>query len=230
MPEPTSQATPQEPVTPEGVQVPEFTPETGSPQPEPQTEKPPTLEDFRRIAREEATRVAQSQVAKGETRIRKEIQEKFAALDQTRSTLNLSDQQVAEARQKIVAEVYSSTDEEEPPTEQPQPQVESDVDQAIQFMNAQIGIVFAEAGQSVTKTDPEFPDLQKAINAAWSDPNGLAKILTAAHKAAIAKTTRLQRTQQTAAGRVIGGGQPISGQVQPQVGSSLEVWEDAYKK
>src|SRR5689334_22701689 len=104
MPEPTSQAAQPEPVTPAGAQVPEFAPETGStPAAEPQTEqKPLTLEDYRKIAREEATRIAQSQVAKGESRIQKQIQEKFDALEKTKTTLKLSDDQVKQAKQDIV--------------------------------------------------------------------------------------------------------------------------------
>jgi hypothetical protein len=229
MPEPTSQATPQEPVIPASVEVPEFTPETGStPQTEPPTEqKPLTLDDYRRIAREEATRIAQSQVAKGESRIQKQIQERFAALEQTKSALSLSDQQVAEAKQKIVAEAYSPP-AEEPPTNPPQSQAQADID-PVQYMNAQIGKTFAKAGQSVTRSDPEFQALQDTINKAWTDPDGLTTIILAAHEAATAKAARLQRTTQTAAGRIIGGGQPSSGQA-PATGNPIDLWTEGYRK
>jgi len=230
MSEPTSQAAPQEPVTPESAQVPEFTPEaTGSTPAEPQTEqKPLTLEDYRRIAREEATKISQSQVAKGESRIRKEIQAKFDALEQTRSTLQLSDDQVAQAKQKIVAEAYSSKDEE-PPTEQQQTDVETETDDPIHYMNTQLKIVFDNAGQLITRTDPEFGELQQTINQAWTDPNGLTTILLAANRLANAKATRLRAREHTAAGRVVGGGQPSSGQA-PPASSAHDAWENAYKK
>jgi hypothetical protein len=231
MPEPTSQAAPQEPVTPASAEVPEFAPETpGSTQPEPQTDtKPITPELIRQLAREEATRIAQSQVAKGENRIQKLIQDKFSALDKTKETLGLTADQVAQAKQKIVAEAYSP-EEEEPPTPQPTtPSPNADADQAIQFMNAQIKIAFDRVGTAVTKADPEFAELQKTINEAWLDPNGLTTIVLAAQSLANAKANRLRTNQQTAAGRVIGGGTPSSGQVQ-STGSALDMYSEAYKK
>lgn len=206
MPEPISQAAPAELVTPTSAQVPETATEPVSPQEEPPKEAPPTLEDYRKIAREEATKIAQSQVAKGETRIQKMIQEKFKALDQTKDTLGLSAEQVTQAKQKIVTDVYASQEEEPPETNQPTSPV-SDVDQAIQYMNAQIANVYTEVGTSVSKSDPEFKALQTTVDAAWNDPNGLVKILLAAQKAAEIKAARLQKNSQGAAARVVGGGE-----------------------
>jgi hypothetical protein len=231
MPEPTSQAAQPEPVTPEGAQVPEFTPTQGGTQPqEPQKETPLTTEQIaaiEKIADQRATRIAQSQVAKGETRIQRLIQDKFTALETTRGTLGLSEEQVAQAKQKIVTEAYSST--EEPPTAQAAPPASPDTDEAIQFMNAQIANVFDEVGTSITKSDPEFAELQKVIDASWSDPKGLTKILRAADKAATTKAARLQSQQQTAAARVTTGGQP-GGQATQQPKSAHSAWENAYNK
>jgi len=200
MPEETSQAT-AETIVPQ-VTVPETAP-AGTTQTEPQKETPLTAEDYRRIAHEEAMRVAQSQVAKGENRIQKLIQEKFTALEQTRGTLGLSEEQVNQAKQKIVTEAYSAPEE-------PVNTVSPDVDQAIQFMNAEIQNVFAELGTTVSPSDPEFRDLQAKVDSAWNDPKGLAKILLAASKAATAKAGRLAKQTETASARVIGGGEGVT--------------------
>lgn len=225
-----SQAAPQEPVTPSSAQGSEpITPTQVNPPTEPQTETPPTLEDYRKIAREEATRIAQSQVAKGETRIQKLITDKFAALEQTKDTLGLSADQVAQAKQKIVTEAYSSPPSGEPPTTQAEPPASSDADQAIQFMNAQIANVFEEVGTSVIKSDPEFAEIQKVVDASWNDPKGLSKILLAANKAATTKAARLQSQQGTAAARITAGGQPSGGQA-PRPTSAHSAWDQAYKK
>jgi hypothetical protein len=231
MPDDISQAAPTELVTPTGAQVPEtITPQVNPPE-EPQKETPLTPEQIaaiEKIADQRAARIAQSQSAKSENRIQKTIQDRFKALEQTKSTLGLTDDQVKQAQQKIVTEAYASP-EETTPTTQPAPEV-TDADQAIQYMNAQIANVFEEVGTSVTRTDPEFTELQKAVDASWNDPKGLVKILRAAEKAATTKAARLQTTQQNAAGRVVGGGSQSSGQAQPQARTSLEGWEQAYKK
>ena len=228
MPEETSKATPPEQVTPTGAQVPESTTSEVSTQAEPQTEqKPLTLEDVQRVAREEATRIAQSQVAKGENRIEKRIQEQLAALNASKGVLGLSDQQIEQAKQKIVTEAYTTP---EPQTETPtsEPGAKPDVDQAIQYMNAEIENVFAEVGTSVTSADPEFKDLQAVIDAAWNDSKGLVKILRAADKAATAKAGRLQASKETAPARVVSSGPTSSGQV--PASNAHDAWEQAYKK
>ena len=227
MPEEISQAVSAELVTPQDTQVPESTP-AGNTQPEPQTEqKPLTLEDVQRVAREEATRIAQSQVAKGENRIEKRIQEQLAALNASKGVLGLSDQQIEQAKQKIVTEAYT-TPEPQAGTPTSEPGATPDVDQAIQYMNAEIENVFAEVGTSVTSADPEFKDLQAVIDAAWNDSKGLVKILRAADKAATAKAGRLQASRETAPARVVGGGPTSSGQV--PASNAHDAWEQAYKK
>lgn len=207
MAEPISQAAPQEPVTPESVEAPEITPsqepQKQTEKPTPAEEKPLTREQILQLVRTETGVVASKWLTKGENRIQKLIQEKFGALEQTKGALGLSDEQVTQAKQKIVTDAYSST--EEPQTEQPTSDTPT-ADEAIQYINAQIKDVFDEVGVTVTKSDPEFADLQKAVDASWNDPKGLVKILRAADKAATAKAARLQKQNQTAVARVVGGG------------------------
>ena len=62
MPDVTPQAVPVELVAPQGTKVPESTPQ-GNTQPDLHKDVPLTLETVRQLAREEATRIAQSQVA-----------------------------------------------------------------------------------------------------------------------------------------------------------------------
>lgn len=225
MPNEISQAAIEELVTPQAAQVPEQTPVV-SVQAEPQKEETINLETIQRVAREEATRIAQSQVAKGENRIQKLIQDKFAALEQTRETLGLSDEQVNQARQKIVVNAYSAVEETNTNVPaQPSP----DVDRAIQYVNAEIGNVFAEVGTSVTKADPEFAVLQKAVNDSWNDQRGLVKILRAAEKAATAKAERTSKQQENAQARVVsGGGEATTGGVS-EGATGRDLLSQAYK-
>lgn len=229
MPNDNPEATPEELVTPTGVQVPGQAAEEASPQTEPQTDKPLTLEAVRELIKEEASRIAQSQVAKGENRIQKLIQERFQALEKTKGPLGLSDEQVAQARQKIVTDAYSAP-EDEPQTQPDEQPAEPSVEQAIQFMNRQVNKVFAKVGQTVTKSDPEYAAFQKAIDDNWTNEDGLSEIILAAQAAASAKAQRLQSQQSTAVGRVTAGGHSSSGQAQQQPASSHEAWEQAYRK
>lgn len=224
MPDVTPQAVPVELVAPQGTKVPESTPQ-GNTQPELQKDVPLTLETVRQLAREEATRIAQSQVAKGENRINQRIQEQFAALNLNKSALGLTDEQVTQAKQRIVTDAYTA--EDVPQTSAPST---PDVDQAIQYLNAEIGNVFAEVGTTVTPADPEFKNLQATVDAAWNDPRGLTKILIAANQAANAKAQRVAALQENATARVVsgGGGQPSTGT--PAGNSAAEMWSKAYGK
>lgn len=190
-------------VNPASVQVPESTAQGASAQPqEPQKEQRPlTIEDVQR----EATRIAQSMVAKGENRIQKQIQEKFAALEATKKVLNLTDEQVKRAKQDIVTEAYAAEPQGESVTTDG-PGANPEVDQAIQYLNAQIDGVFADVGEKITPADPEMKELQAVIDAAWNDPNGLVKIIRTADRLANAKKVRLQKQAETAPARIVGGG------------------------
>jgi hypothetical protein len=230
MPEEISQAAQTGAVQPAGAQVPEPTTAQVSTQTEPRTEeKPLTIDEMRRIAVEEATRIAQSQVAKGENRIEKRIQEQVAALKLNAGVLGLSEEQVTQAKQKIVTEAYTA----EPPqagAPTSDPNAAPDVERAIQFMNAEIGNVFAEVGTSVTSADPEFKELQGTIDRAWNDPKGLTKILLAASKAASAKAGRIASQQENAQARVVsGGGESTTGGVSSSA-SGRDLLSDAYSK
>jgi len=195
-----------------------------SPQAEPQTEKPLTAEDYRRIAREEAKKVAQSQVAKGENRINQRIQEKFGALEESKGVLKLSDEQVQQARRDIVTDAYS---EPAAQTGAPAP-VAGD---PIQVLNGYLGAVFEEVGTAVTANDPEFKGLQEAIDVAWTidGPQGLVKVQRAAIKAAESKAARLEAQRKNAAARVAGGGEGNTSGASP-ASSANELWNKAYKK
>jgi len=200
-----------EPITTD-AEVQETTTDEVSPQTEPQKEKPPTAEDYRQIAREEATKVAQSQVAKSENRTNQRIQERFAALDLTKSTLKLTDEQVQTAQDAIIKEETMAAYKPQPNGQQassPQGQAPTDemIRQQVDFVYGQMQDVFASEGAEVTQNDPEY----KGIDDAMKDPKGsLAKTLLAASKAAASKVARLQMQKENAKARTVGGGSNTS--------------------
>lgn len=196
-------------------------PEETSTQTEPQTEKPLTTEDYRRIAREEATRVAQSQVAKSENRTDRRIQERFAALEANKSVLKLSDEQVLEVRRQIIEEEQMNSfanpnEQQSSGFRQAQPSgSEGQAPEAdpIRMLNGLIGAVFQTVGTAVTANDPEHVKLQKVIDKAWTinGPEGLAMVQIAAADCAREKAARVNAQRQNAAGRVMGtSGAPTS--------------------
>lgn len=221
---PDSQAAPKAPVTPASATGSEpIVPQAGTPT-EPQKETPPTLDDVRKIAREEATMIADRRAQKGEARITKMIQEKFAALEQTKGTLGLTDQQVLDAKQKIVTEAYSSVEEPEPTT----PSTNTQQPQALEAGHPIFDYtmqVYQAAGIDVKATDPEFKIIQQALD----DPDGnLGKYGVALQKAISTKRERLELHNETADARTLGGGGQPPGEAQPK--SSHDAWEQAYKK
>ncbi len=170
-------------------------------EPEPQKETPLTLDQIRVIAREEATRIAQSQVAKGENRIQGYIQQQIAALQQTKTLLGLSDQQVQAAQDKIIRDAYTQQiDGAGQPTAQQyqqQPEMHPAIEAALSLMEAQ-GIIVEEG-------DPEFESIRPLLIA------GAYNLLIPATKNAMAlKTQRLQSRKGKAPVRTPGGagGQP----------------------
>lgn len=200
-------------VDPQEAPVPEQDVEPTPAEPEPQTEKPLSLEEYRQIAREEALRAAQSQVAKGENRIQRFIQEKFQALEASKGVLNLSDEQVAQAKKDIVAQAYEQPDAAAETTA-PQPDAEAQLRSQSEFVFNQIDAVLAEHGVQITPNDPEF----KTIDAALRDPQGsLAKTMLTTAKAAASKAQRLAQTKGSAPARVAGSGpqQPTTGAYDP---------------
>jgi hypothetical protein len=222
MPNENSQAAPEEQVTTQGAQVPGQTTEQVSTPAEPQKERTLTLEDVQR----EATRIAQSLVAKGENRINQRIQEQFSALEMSKKALGLSDEQVAQAKQKIVTDAFTAS-EPETTGEQPGNPPAVSVDQAIQYLNDQITAVFDVEGTTVNPSDPESKIIQEAMDRSWNDRNGLAIILGAARKAATTKAQREASQKETAASRVISGGG--NGPGEQSAASAQDYWNKAHK-
>ncbi len=141
-------------------------------------------------------------MAKGENRIQRFIQDKFAALEASKGVLNLSDEQVAQAKKDIVAQAYEQPDAAAE-TNAPQPDAEDYIRSQSEFVFSQIDAVLAEHGVQITPNDPEF----KTIDAALRDPQGsLAKTMLITSKAAASKAQRLAQTKGSAPARVAGSG------------------------
>ena len=156
-----------------------------------QKEATPNLEEYRKIAREEATRIAQSQVAKGENRINQRIQEQFKALDMNQKVLGLSDKQVAEARKEIVANAYIEDEPEQKanPPAQPESKTHPAVQRAYAFMEKKKTIV--------EESDPEFEKHIKSI--LTSGPNiDEDELLLATAEAVKEKNARLASDKEKA--------------------------------
>ena len=198
MPDVISQAAPEEEITPEA----EGTEQEEAPVP--QTEKPLTAEDYRQIAREEAMRIAQSQVAKGENRINQQIAERFAALEVNKSVLKLTDEQVQAAQDQIIREEQvNAYAPKEAQANGPQASPNEIVNRQVEFVYSQIGATFEEVGTAVTPNDAEWKTIESALN----DPKGsLARTLRATNQAAEAKAARVAAQQKKAPARVTSTG------------------------
>jgi len=164
-------------------------------EPEPQKETPLTLDQIRAIVREEATSIAQSQVAKGENRIQRYIQQQLTAIQQTKDLFGLSEQQVREAQDKVIRDAYTQQTEAGQPTaqqHQQQPEMHPAIEAALSLMEAQ-GIIVEEG-------DPEFESIRPLLQA------GDYRNLIATTKQAMAqKTLRLQSRKGKATVRAPGG-------------------------
>ena len=165
---------------------------------------PEQIRTIERMVREETARVAsklQSQVARGENRIQGYIQQQIAALQQTKTLLGLSDQQVQVAQDKIIRDAYTQQiDGAGQPTAQQyqqQPEMHPAIEAALAMMEAQ--------GTIVEEGDPEFESIRPLLQA------GDYRNLIATTKNAMAlKTQRLQSRKGKATVRAPGGasGQP----------------------
>jgi hypothetical protein len=190
-----------EPITPQTQTPPEPPVQPTEPKEEqPEQPKVVTVEYLEEFGDKLVKRFSQSSRDR-EKAIKKEVAElrKSFELAGTQPTAEQEAKLVEAAEKKY----EQSSDDEEP--EAPASASNANVDQAIQYMNAQIADVFSEVGTTVTKADPEFKDLQAAVDASWNDPKGLVKILRAADRAANAKAARLQSQTKTASARVVGG-------------------------
>ena len=162
--------------------------------------KPVTVDDLKQFGDALVRRFTQSSRDR-EKAIKKEVD----GLRQQMTAAGITP--TAEQEQKLretVAQKYEDTEEEETDEAQDVQASTPATDQAIRYLNDQISDVFAEIGTTVQKGDPEFKDLQAAVDKFWTDPKGLAKILIATQKAATAKQARLQQNSRGAAGRVTG--------------------------
>lgn len=209
MPDEISQALPEGQLE---AEVQETTPQQETPA-EPQKEKPITLEDVRKLMRDEFTPIIQSQVAKGENRIDKRIQERFAALEQNKGALKLTDEQVATAQQAIIQEEQMNAYKPANPQTNGTAQPEIDPNGMERFVMDEIERVFQKHGDRVTPNDAEA----KIIDAAWNDPNGsLADVLLAVNEATQKMVARKALQKKNADARVVSGGESKTNQPKPK--------------
>jgi len=88
-----------------------------------------------------------------------------------------------------------------------------------------VGDIFADVGTVVTKTDPEWAELQAVIDRTFNDPKGHIKVTRAAIDAAQKKAQRTTSNSDNAAARILGGGgsQPTNTPNPDETGHSLFV-------
>lgn len=165
--------------------------------------KPLTRADFEELISKEIKPLIQSQVDKAANRISKDAQAKIDALQQTKSVLNLSDEDVEKATNKIVMNDLT-TRQAEQASPAPQTQTTQAQTEPVHPAVAALLEIFADEGEEVVETDPEWA---AHIAKVWNDPNGtLPALRKAAYKATEAKRQRKATNQQQAPARVISGG------------------------
>lgn len=205
------------------AQVPEQTPGEGSAKEEQPQEQLLTLDQVRELIRTEVNPLIQSQVAKSENRTDKRIQERFMALEETRATLNLTDEQVEVAQSKIIREeqMMALKPESQPPAASPEAQM--------MFVNNQIDEVVRGYGVEITPADKEEWAL---IESALRDPNGsLAKTILAAGNAAAKKADRVKSFKGNAPARAgMGGGSTTDSSNISHINDTSTLYEMGEKK
>jgi hypothetical protein len=162
---------------------------------------------YRKIAQEEAAKIAQSFTAKAENRINQRIQEQIQALEMNKSVLGLSDEQVEAAKQKIVMKEMTAPpqtaqanagDQPEYPN---QPQFHPIVAEALGMME--------DEQMTIDEGDPEF---EKYIKPHFSKATVDRTFVADTTRAIDAKKARLALQKENAAARspggAGGGGQP----------------------
>lgn len=188
-------------------------------------QKPLTLQDVERIAEDRATRIAQSLVDKAEYRISQKAHAQIQALELNKSVLGLDDQQVQQAKQKIIMdELTAQPQPSEPPSPQPVSQ-----SQPGDVVSAYVNDIAEANGTQIDKNDPEWRDLQTVIDATWNDPKGAAKVAVAVNKYATAKAARLASNQQSADARVSSGGGSAGNNTLDPNAPAVDFWKAAYK-
>lgn len=189
------------------VEVPEQTTEKVSAEEEQQPEQKFTRAEVEAMFADFEKKVdsrIQSQVAKSENRTQQRIQERFTELEGLKTTLNLTEEQVEAAKDKIISEEQKRSYQPQSPTgnETRQPAADPEA-QSRQFMQTMDGIFLAE-GVKLDQTDKEWIDMVKPV---WEDPNGdPLSTLFAIRDATRAKKSRLAALKGTAAARTTGGG------------------------
>lgn len=173
---------------------------------------------YRKIAREEAARVAQSFTDKASSRIMQQVQEQIAALEMSAGALGLSAEQVEKAKQRIVVDAMTAKQGTQASVPG-QPADEGQYQQNVHPILAQaIGMMEAE-GMSIDEGDPEF---EKFIRPLLGEPNPDARLLRATGKALDAKAARLAAARESAVARAGsgagggGGGRPNSKPLTPE--------------
>ena len=191
----------------------------------PQEQRP--LDEARviELATQIASRTAQSLVDKAEYRISQKAQDQIKALDLNQTVLGLNDQQVQEAKQKIVMNELTAKPQEQPPSNPPVSQVPPVEEAIAAFVND----IFEVEGTTVTPADPEWKDLQAVIDATFNDPKGAVKVTKAAITAAAAKAQRVNSNSESAAARVLGSGGAQANGISADAPAS-GFWKRAYKK
>lgn len=203
--------TPAQPASPNGA---------AQEQAQEQTPQYVTVEHLAQFGEQIVTRMKQSDKDRSK-RIEGEITQIKARLESTGVTL--APEQEIKLRNRIGEEIDSPAVETQTPQAQASP--EGDADKIVaQFVSD----IFLEAGTQVTKTDPEWGELQKVLDATWNDPKGAIKVTRAALKAAEAKALRLSSNNENAAARVVGAGGSTATNTQA-VKSAHDAWSQAYK-
>ena len=190
-----------------------------------QEQKGLSAEEYRAIAREEATRAAQSLVDKAEARISRKAQEQIAAIDLTRQTLGLTDEQVHQAKQQVIYnDLTTPRQQEQASTPQParQVQAQTEIDPVI----AETLEVFKTEGVTIETSDPEY----KALDTILNDPNGnIHQYRKELFKQIDAKRQRVAANSQNAQARVVSGGQAQTNDGAPNA-SAREYLQRAHRK
>ncbi|CAK0772521.1 hypothetical protein CCP3SC15_450002 [Gammaproteobacteria bacterium] len=187
---------------------------------------------YRKIAREEAAKVAQSFTAKAENRIGERVQEQIRALEMSQKVLGLSDAQVDAAKQQIAIQAMIAKPEAETPagalqqsqTANPnQPQLHPAIADALSMMEAE--------KTSIDEGDPEFTKFIKP-HFGEAELNG-SKFRMDVARAIDAKQARLNAQKETAPARSpggAGGGGPIDPNDIAKITDSAELYRLGEKR
>jgi len=194
-------------------------------EPNAQEQKGLSAEEYRAIAREEAVRAAQSLVDKAEARISKKAQEQIAAIDLSRQSLGLSDEQVEQAKQKVIYQDLTTPRQQEQASTPQAPQ-KNEAQPEIDPVIAETLEVFKGEGIIIETSDPEY----KPLDAILKDPNGnIHQYRKELFKQIEIKRARVAANSQNAQARVVSGGQCQASTGNPNA-KAHDAWGEAYKK